>query len=90
MQSIAAQTLLQRSTPLDVVVCVFGLIESMRDLGLMFGSVAVPLLVHFGGADAAFIGMAMFGPIVVLVTTRRLLRTDATASIPVVRDGAAA
>ena len=87
VQSIAAQTLLQRSTPLDVVVCVFGLIESMRDLGLMFGSVAVPLLVHFGGPDAAFIGMAMFGPIVVLVTTRRLLRIDTTASIPVVQMG---
>ncbi len=87
VQSIAAQTLLQRSTPLDVVVCVFGLIESMRDLGLMFGSVAVPLLVHFGGPDAAFIGMATFGPIVVLVTTRRLLRIDTTASIPVVQMG---
>ena len=87
VQSIAAQTLIQRSTPLDVLVCVFALIESMRDIGLAFGSVAVPLLVHLGGPDAAFIGIAMFGPIVVLLTTRQLLRTDATATIPVVEMG---
>ena len=87
VQSIAAQTLIQRSTPLDVLVCVFGLVESLRDVGLAFGAVVVPLLVHIGGPDAAFIGMAMFGPIVVLLTTRRLLSTDASATIPVVEMG---
>ena len=33
VQSVASQTLLQRSTPLDVIVCAFVLIESIRDAG---------------------------------------------------------
>ena len=78
---------MQRSTPLDVIACVFALIESMRDIGLAFGSLMVPLLVHFGGATAAFIGMAMPGPIVVLLTARRLRSCDASASIPIVEMG---
>lgn len=87
VQSVAAQTLLQRSTPLDVIVCAFALIESMRDLGMIFSALAVPLLIGLGGAKAAFVGMACFALIAVLAAARRIRRIDAEASIPVVEMG---
>lgn len=87
VQSVAAQTLLQRSTPLDVVVCAFVLIESIRDAGLAFGSLAVPLFVRLGGTDAAFLGMASLAPLVLLMTMHRIRTIDREASIPVVEMG---
>ncbi len=87
VQNVAAQTLLQRSTPLDVLVCVFALVESVRDLGLGFGALVVPLLIGVGGATAAFVGMASLAPIVVLLVGRRIRRIDRDASIPIVEMG---
>jgi hypothetical protein len=87
VQSVAAQTLLQRSTPLDVIVCAFALIESMRDLGMAFSALIVPLLIALGGAKAAFVGMACFALIAVLGAAHRIRRVDADASIPVVEMG---
>jgi hypothetical protein len=87
VQSIAAQTLLQRSTPLDVIVCLFSLVESMRDIGLTFGSLVVPLFIALGGPDAAFVGMAAFAPLIVVFTAGRLRRADDSASVPVVEMG---
>jgi|SRR5947209_7438795 len=87
VQSVAAQTLLQRSTPLEVIVCAFALIESIRDIGLIFGALMVPLLIGLGGAETAFVGMACFAPIAVLAAGRRIRRIDEEASIPVVEMG---
>jgi hypothetical protein len=87
VQSVAAQTLLQRSTPLDVIVCAFALIESMRDLGMAFSAVMVPVLIGLGGAKAAFVGMACFALIAVLAAAPRIRRIDSEASIPVVEMG---
>jgi len=87
VQSVAAQTLLQRSTPLDVIVCAFALIESMKDLGMIFAAVLVPLLIGVGGAKAAFVGVACFALVGVLAAARRIRRIDAEASIPVVEMG---
>jgi len=87
VQSVTAQTLLQRSTPLEVIVCAFSLIESMRDLGMAFGALIVPLLIALGGAKAAFVGMACFALVAVLATARRIRRIDSEASIPVVEMG---
>ena len=87
VQSVAAQTLLQRSTPLDVVVCAFTLVEAMRDGGLAFGSVAVPLLVGLGGPDSAFAGIAVCGLLAVLLTARNVRRIDDEAVVPVVEMG---
>ncbi len=87
VQAIAAQTLLQRSTPLEVVVCAFSLVESLRDAGLALGALLVPLLIGIGGADAAFVGLAAFVPAVVLVTAKRIVRIDSEATIPVVEIG---
>jgi hypothetical protein len=88
VQSVAAQTLLQRSTPLHVIVCAFALIESMRDLGMAFSALIIPLLIGLGGAKAAFVGMACLTLIAVLAAARRIRRIDAEASIPVVEMGA--
>ena len=87
LQSVSAQTLLQRSTPLDVIICAFALIESIRDAGLAFGSLAVPLLVAAGGTDAAFLGMAALGGLAIALTIRRVRIIDREASIPVVEMG---
>jgi hypothetical protein len=87
VQSVTAQTLLQRSTPLDVIVCAFALIESMRDLGMAFSALIIPLLIGLGGAKTAFLGMACFALLVVLATARRIRQIDSEASIPVVEMG---
>jgi hypothetical protein len=87
VQSVASQTLLQRSTPLEVIVCAFVLIESVRNVGLAFGSVAVPVLVSLGGPDAAFVGVAALAPLAVLMTIRRVRHIDREADIPVVEMG---
>ena len=87
VQSVSAQTLIQRTTSLDLVACVFALIEAIRDCGLAAGAILVPLLVHLGGPKAAFIGMAVPALVVVLVTARRLRTCDQLASIPIVEMG---
>lgn len=87
VQSIASQTLLQRSTPLDVIVCAFAIVEAMGDAGLAFGSLAVPLLVGAAGVNAAFVGMGLVAPLVLLITVRRVRRIDHDATIPVVEMG---
>lgn len=87
IQSIAAQTLLQRSTPLDVVVCAFVLFESVRDAGLAFGSLAVPALVALGGPRAAFLGIAALSLAAVAATLPRIARMDHEADVPVVAMG---
>ena len=87
VQAIAAQTLLQRSTPLEVVVCAFSLVESLRDAGLAVGALVVPLLIGLGGASAAFVGLAALAPAIVLLTAGRIRRIDSEATIPVVEIG---
>jgi Cyclic nucleotide-binding domain len=87
IQSVAAQTLFQRSTPLDVIVCAFALIESVRDLGMILGAVLVPLLIGLGGPRAAFVGVACCVLVALPLAARRVRRIDDEASIPVVEMG---
>ncbi len=87
VQAVSAQTLLQRSTSLDLIACVFALIEELRDCGLAVSALAVPILVRLGGPEAAFIGLAVPAPFVVLVTARRLLASDRLASNRIVETG---
>jgi MFS family permease len=84
VQAVSAQTLLQRSTPFDVLVHVFALMESIRDMGLAIGALVTPLLIALGGTRAAFIGFAGIAPIVIASTVRRLRLIDSDATIPVV------
>jgi hypothetical protein len=87
IQTVAATTLLQRSTPLDVIACVFALIQSTRDLGMAIGAVIVPILISLGGHSAAFIGVAAIAPLAVLVLARRIRSVDEHATIPIVEMG---
>jgi MFS family permease len=84
VQAVSAQTLLQRSTPFDVLVHVFALMESIRDVGLALGALVTPLLIALAGTRAAFIGFATIAPIVIALTARRLRVIDSDATIPVV------
>lgn len=87
VQGVSAQTLLQRSTSLDLIACVFALIEELRDCGLAVSAIAVPVLVRLGGPKAAFVGLAVPAPFVVLVTARRLRACDRLASNRIVETG---
>lgn len=87
VESVAAQTLLQRSTPLDVIVCAFALIESVRDLGMILGALLVPLLIGLGGPKAAFAGVAGCVLVALPLAARHVRRIDDEASIPVVEMG---
>jgi len=87
LQAVSAQTLLQRSTSLDLIACVFALIEQLKDCGLAASAIAVPVLVHVGGTKAAFIGLAVPAPIVVMVTARRLVECDRLAASRIVETG---
>ena len=84
IQAVAATTLLQRSTPLDVLACVFSLIESTRDLGMAVGAIIVPVLVSLAGRSAAFIGVGALAPLAVLLLARQIRSVDEHASIPIV------
>jgi MFS family permease len=84
VQAVSTQTLLQRSTPFNVLVHVFALMESIRDVGLAIGALVTPLLIAVGGTRAAFIGFAAIAPIVIASTARRLRLIDSNATIPVV------
>jgi hypothetical protein len=70
-----------------VIVCAFVLFESIRDAGLAFGSLAVPVLVGLGGPDAAFLGMAAVALLAVLTTLPRIRRMDHEADLPFVEMG---
>ncbi|MFZ0340911.1 MAG: cyclic nucleotide-binding domain-containing protein [Gaiellaceae bacterium] len=84
VQAVSAQTLLQRSTPFDVLVHVFAVMESIRDFGLAIGVVVTPALIAVGGTHAAFLGFAAIAPLIVVLTVRRLRQIDSDATIPVV------
>ncbi|HEX3511023.1 MAG TPA: cyclic nucleotide-binding domain-containing protein [Solirubrobacteraceae bacterium] len=87
VQAISAQTLLQRSTPLEVVVCVFSLVEAIRDAGLTIGAALVPLFIGLGGVRTPFVALACLVPLLLLLTARRVGQIDSEASIPVVEIG---
>ena len=70
-----------------MIVCAFALIESMRDLGMVFSALMVPLLIELVSARAAFVGMGCLALIAVLAAARRIRRIDSEASIPVVEMG---
>ncbi len=82
---VTGRTLLQRIARPDLVARVFGVLEGLEMLGLAFGSLLAPLLISVGGTSAAFVGVGLLLPIVVLITGRRLLDIDRHATVPVVQ-----
>jgi MFS family permease len=81
---VACRTLLQRTTPAEVLGRVFGVLEGVMMAGLAVGALVVPPLVALGGSDAALIGAGLLLPVFALVLARPLIRVDRGAKVPIV------
>jgi MFS family permease len=80
---VGSRTLLQRTSPSEILARVFGLLESMQTVALAVGSLLAPLLVAALGGGAAVLATGLLMPFLALLGGRRLLRLDASAKVPV-------
>ena len=81
---VTLRVLLQRSTSPDRIAGVFGVVEGAAMLGLSAGALLVPALVALGGAPLAILGTAALLPGLAVLRSRRLMRIDEHARVPVV------
>ncbi|HET6850417.1 MAG TPA: MFS transporter [Gaiellales bacterium] len=81
---VSGRTLLQRVARPDMLARVFGLLESLMNIGLAIGSLLVPVLIAASGARAALIGAGALLILLIAVTGRSLLAVDEAADVPVV------
>jgi MFS family permease len=81
---VTGRTLLQRTVPAEVLARVFGLLESLMDVGLALGSVLVPVLVAVGGPRTALAGSGILLALLVAAGVRRLWTIDHAANVPLV------
>jgi MFS family permease len=81
---VSCRTLLQRTTPCDVLGRVFGVLEGVMMAGLALGALIVPVLVSLSGAKAALLGTGLLLPVLALVAARRLIAVDRSVKVPVV------
>ena len=82
ISSVAGNTLLQRTTPDDVLSRVFGVFEGSAMFALAFGSVAASVLVETLGIGSALIVTGAFAPAVVLLLAAPPLAIDRAAPAP--------
>lgn len=82
--NVACGTLLQRTTPADVLGRVFGMLEGAGMAGLAIGSLLIPPLVALGGSTTALVGSGLLLPVLGLLLARPLIRIDRGARVPVV------
>ena len=81
---VAANTMLQRVVPAQLIGRVFGLVEGLSMAGLAAGSLLTPLLVAAGGARLALIVVGCLLPVTALAGLRTLRGLDRGATVPVV------
>jgi len=82
---VTGRVLLQRAAPPGVLGQVFALLESLMDVGLVFGAIFVPVLVGISGAEAALIGTALLSLSFLVLAWRRLRTIDDEADVPQVQ-----
>jgi MFS family permease len=81
---VAGRTLLQRTAAPEMVARVFGLLESLLNIGLAVGVLLVPPLIALAGATGALVGTALVLLGVLAAAGPRLRGLDASASVPLV------
>ena len=81
---VGCRTLLQRTTPAEVLGRVFGLVEGLEMASLALGALLIPPLVALGGSKAALIGAGLLLPVAAVLLARPLIAVDRRAKVPVV------
>jgi len=79
---VTGRVLLQRAAPPAILAQVFGLLESLMNVGLAIGTLFVPILVAFSGPQSALLGVAVLMLLVVAITARQLWAIDDSANVP--------
>jgi MFS family permease len=79
---VSGRTLLQRISPNDVLSRVFGVLEGLMMLALVVGSVGAAVLIEVWGVQTALVVVGAFLPVVILMSSGRLLSIDRSAGAP--------
>jgi MFS family permease len=79
---VSGRTLLQRISPNDVLSRVFGVLEGLMMLALVVGSVGAAVLIEVSGVQTALVVVGAFLPMIILVSSGRLLSIDRSAEAP--------
>jgi len=81
---VTGRTLMQRSSPPDVVASLFSILESLMDVGLLLGVVLVRVAFALGGLRAALVAPAVIAVVLLALIWHRLRRLDDSTVVPLV------